>query len=330
MIVIRTKGNHKQGMGDIVGSIAIADCLKAKNEPCILAVDDDPEAVSAVKDSGHELVAFSSWNEEKKWWEKSKNIKCVVFNQLNSEKGKVVFVKNTCKCLVATVDDVGEAAAVADIRFNPLYHYPKSKTGPEYIPLKKVFQEMHGRKKKYSEKVEKFLVTLGGSDTWGFTPKVMKILQPLSDKLGKTTVITGSAYKHHAELKKTLKNWNGKIELLERVSAEEMARRMFEADLALCSGGLTLFEIACCGTPAAVLSNEPWELETAGAMEKLGYGVSLGFGKNLDEKFLSDTVKKFVSDCGFRKKHGANGRKLVDGCGAERIAKDIIKKVQKI
>jgi len=327
MIAIRTKGNHKQGMGDITGSLAVADELLKKKMPCLLIIDNDIEAIEALETSGHKFITVSSWPEEMDWWRgPGSKIQCVLFNQLNSDIEKVRFLKENVKCIIATFDDIGPSAEIADIRFNPLYYYRDSKTGPEYIPLKKVFQDTHELSKAYKPEVEKFLITLGGSDTWGFTPEMIKILSPLSAKLGQTTIIIGSAYKHQKELDEELKKWNGKVEILKRIPSEEMAKRMFESDLALCSGGLTVFEMACCGTPAAVLSNEPWELETAGAMEKLGYGRSLGFGKNINEDFVLKTVKEFASDKDLREKHGIRGKKLVDGKGAERVATDIITK----
>ena len=56
---------------------------------------------------------------------------------------------------------------------------------------------------------------------------------------------------------------------------------MRSADLAICSAGLTLFELACLGTPVVVICAEIFEEETAQYMEKNGFGINLGFGERV-------------------------------------------------
>ena len=64
--------------------------------------------------------------------------------------------------------------------------------------------------------------------------------------------------------------------------ASRMADLMTAADLAITAGGLTLFELACVGTPALVVCAERWGVETAERLAREGAAMHLGFGGDLD------------------------------------------------
>jgi spore coat polysaccharide biosynthesis predicted glycosyltransferase SpsG len=98
---------------------------------------------------------------------------------------------------------------------------------------------------------------------------------------------------------------------------------MLKHDMAISAGGMTLLELAKCGIPCLVLGSEKQEAETAIFMEKLGFGLNLGFSKKFPKKQLIDNTNYLIENYSLRKSMNKIGIKLVDGKGAKRIAKII-------
>ena len=321
-ILIRTRGNHQQGMGDLVGSEALARaCLSQGIKVAVLA-EPDPEALTYLQDArlthfpagslSHDCQIVREWAPD-----------CLVVNLLRSASEYLEALRPLVKLLV-TLDDDGPAAALADLCINPLYPIPGSLDSPAFIPLKSEFQKLNRRSRAWRPEVERILVTLGGADTYGFSPLVVRALATIPEGIW-ITVILGPAFRHFAEMQTALKDWAGRPFVLEHY-VTEMGRYLIAADLAICSGGLTLFEMACVGTPAVVVCGEPFEVATASRLAKQGFGVNLGFGEDCTEGAIHRAVMELINDKAGRAAMGRRGRELVDGRGAPRSLEAICKK----
>ena len=322
-VILRTKGGHKQGMGDIMGSLALADAFQDRGVETLFIVDDGKEALRCIKDHGYRVIPTKNDGEETSYL-KFFSPHVILVNQLNNPRRYLENLKKNTLLLV-TVNDAGEGAQVADIRFNPLYRTPRAFCGPEFAPLKREFQKTS--KRHVRKKVENILITLGGSDTYGFTPKVVSALRSIPKEVS-ITVLLGPAFKHKKELERVLSNVNRPFTIVR--NAKNMADLIAGADIAVCSGGNTLFEVACMGTPAVVVCCEPFEEETAMMMKKKGFGISLGFGKSLEEKCIFKAVNDLMENYELRLHMSKNGKKLVDGKGAKRSVEIIIKKMEEV
>jgi len=310
-------------MGDVIGSLAIADAFRAKGAEIMFIVDNDKEALRCIEKHGYTVALVQSEGEE------VSNLisfrpDAIIVNQLNNPPQYLKNLKPHAR-LLATVDDAGEGAKVADLRFNPLYRAPDAFYGPEFAPLRKEFKKVD-EKPCIRKRVKNILVTLGGSDTYGFTPKVVSALSDIPREIS-ITVLLGPAFRHGEELKKALRDADRPFTIVRDVNANEMLALIARADIVVCSGGNTLYEVACLGAPAVIVCSEPFEEETAERMEEKGFGINLGFGKNLEMKRIFKAVNDLMENYKLRLQMGKKGKKLVDGRGAERIAETIEKKL---
>jgi spore coat polysaccharide biosynthesis predicted glycosyltransferase SpsG len=107
-----------------------------------------------------------------------------------------------------------------------------------------------------------------------------------------------------------------------------MAALMLRADLAVTAGGITLFELACLGTPAIVVCGERFEMETAERMHEAGAALHAGFGGDLEPARLSSALDSLAGDFELRKRMSARGREMVDGQGAHRVMALIRENIQ--
>jgi spore coat polysaccharide biosynthesis predicted glycosyltransferase SpsG len=103
----------------------------------------------------------------------------------------------------------------------------------------------------------------------------------------------------------------------------DVARRMTEADIAVTAGGTTTFEMAMLGLPALIVQIADNQRPNAQAWDRAGAAVDLGPLEHLDTDHLCDTLVKLAGDSGLRGRMARLGRECVDGCGAERIVREL-------
>ena len=321
-ILIRTRGNHQQGMGDLVGSEAVGRAFRSQGMEVAVLAEPDPEATAYLQKA--ELAHFHAGSISQdcavvQEWAPD----CLVINMLRSAPEYLATLRPLVKLLV-TMDDDGPAATLADLCINPLYPIPGALSSPDFIPLKSEFQELNRQSRTWRQRVQSILVTLGGADTYGFSPRVVRAISSIPAGIS-LKVILGPAYRHDAEMNAALEDLAGRPWVVER-NVAEMGRYMAEADLAICSAGLTLFEMACAGTPVIVVCGEPFEVATASRLSALGFGVNLGFGVDCTEAAICRAVMDLISNGARRAAMGRRGRELVDGRGARRSMKAILEK----
>ena len=321
-IVFRTEGNHRQGMGDLMGCLALADECAKHSDDILFVISGGDEAVVTITEKGYRFCSAASFGAERRILSEF-HPDVILVNKLNNDPAYVKSVKELAD-LVVTMDDAGEGARHADLRVNPLYHVPEAVTDPQYIALRSEFLESHRQAKIIRSEVRELLVTQGGSDTYGFTPRIIRALEKMACR-SHCIVVIGPAFRHHAELQQAM--GASKLNLTVVRDARNMAELMRNADLAITAGGLTMFELACVGTPSLVVCAEPFEVETADRLEEAGAVLNLGFGGSLDYTRLPASVDALAEDAEMRSAMSRCGKQLVDGKGCERIVRLIRERV---
>ena len=315
-ILFRTKGNHRQGMGDVMGSLAIAEAFREGNnqDKISFLIDNDPEPIKEIgkrdyiinvaEDIGQEISYIQSIQPD-----------VIIVNMLKNDIERLEFFKQSSKLLV-TIDDSGAAAKLSDIRINPLYYTDGAINEPEYIALGKEFISANKKDKTIKGEVGNILVTQGGADTYGFTPKIISALSEIEETIH-INVVIGPAFKNFEELNEAVKRSKRCFNLLYNV--HNMCQLIQNADMVITGGGNTMFEIACLGIPALVVCGDTFEEETAGRMEKWGIVENMGFGLNVSQKEILEKAELLIKDAKKRSEMSMNGRKRTDGRGAERV-----------
>jgi UDP-2,4-diacetamido-2,4,6-trideoxy-beta-L-altropyranose hydrolase len=323
-VVIRADGSHALGMGHIYRTLNLADAMSSWAKVSFVTRGD---SIAAIKLAEKYPTKTTKNDDEEYTLLKAIHPDVVIVDKLNTDGAYMRRLKTTNRVLVS-FDDCGEGVNQADIAFNVLYQCEKKKQGstivftePSYAIINPHFSET--RKKERIGAI-RILVTLGGADTLGLTQTVIETLDSLSEEFTITTVI-GPAFKHYKEIDKAVTACIHKIDV--RLNISDMWNVMAESDLAISAGGNTLFELAATGTPAIVLCEELFELETADRMMEAGTCENLGYSKPLDEKRLKLTAQKMINDPDKRKSMGLAGKRLVDGLGSNRVSEIIRKKL---
>ena len=307
-------------MGDITSSLAIAEEFRSHGNGVIFIINSNKKVVDLVSQKGFESNTAKSMAELTNSLN-GRQFDIVILNQMNTPEDEALLFKRHSKMLV-TIEDTGSSTQYADLRFNILYPIDDSINDFKFIPLASVFQDKHRIPKEIKEDVENILVTQGGSDTYGFTPKIAKALYNVPANIS-INVVLGPNFSHDSELNDMMEESPRKLNLIREKN--DLSDLMLETDLAISGGGNTLFELACLGVPTIVVCGETFEVITANRLQKEGFCINLGFGKNVDEREIYNTVNRLFCDANLRINMSTKGKKLIDGSGIKRMVEAITK-----
>ena len=173
--------------------------------------------------------------------------------------------------LLCTFDDAGSGAALADLHVTALAtvrgESPAGKKvliGTDYL----IFPPEVAQLRRVRTEKKRWIVTLGGSDTYGATISVIKWLNA---RCTPATIVLGPAFSHDSAIS-MLDSENLTI----KRSVPSLLKELADHDLAISGGGRTAFEAAVLGVPTAIIANEPWEVAHAKYLQSLGCSVFAG------------------------------------------------------
>lgn len=228
------------------------------------------------------------------------------------------------------LDELGATHFPSDIVFNcnsvskttkyQKEKYTKVYMGSEYVLLRKEFSGL--AKRSIQSRLRRILVTCGGTDMKGLSLKILRALQPFLKEC-EVTLLVGPDFKFRDELNRLL---NVMRNIVIKENVKDMRQEMLRSDLAIASGGTTMYELAACGTPAVILCQYEHQNEFANVLEEQGVLVNLGIGEIVDESAIEESVRSLLFDVDKRKAMSGAGQSIIDGNGARRVAQ-IIQKV---
>jgi spore coat polysaccharide biosynthesis predicted glycosyltransferase SpsG len=166
------------------------------------------------------------------------------------------------------------------------------------------------------------VITFGGSDPQGFTLKAARALSGLPAAI-EIVAVAGPAFSYQREFEALEKELRRRVPLMRQVEGH-IADLMFEADLVVCSGGMTVYEIAALGTPGLVLAQNTREEARMRAFARRGSIEFLGLGTEVAEDSIAARTRALLEDAAARRAMSRNGRSMVDGLGAERAAELVL------
>ena len=163
---------------------------------------------------------------------------------------------------VVNFEDEGSGAGEADLVINALYN-DKSRDahflyGPRYFCLRDEFAS--GCRNVFRPEARTVLISFGGTDHSDFTRKSLDVVEPICRERGMDIrVVAGPGYAHREALEQHLAQLdNPRIAFTHATNV--MSRMMEGADMAVCSAGRTVYELAHMRAPAIVMAHHEREL----------------------------------------------------------------------
>jgi spore coat polysaccharide biosynthesis predicted glycosyltransferase SpsG len=283
MFAICVESSHQKGMGHLFRAINLISFFRDHDGPSIVFMNrhQPSENILSREEIDFEIVPLedlkSNW--ESKLIAKY-GIQVWINDRLDTDIRHAQNVKAAHIKLV-TFDDHGSGAALADLHFAPLVFEDAQKLqgrkvfhGTEYLALNPDINKY----KRLRKTADRLLITLGGSDTYGVTLKVVDLIKKRTQS---ATIVIGPAFEHRDELKKLLPNSyqfkSGVPSLIQEFSLY---------DIAITGGGVTPFEANASGLPCMIIANEWFEIPAAKYLHQIGSSVFAGHWSELGEGLL--------------------------------------------
>lgn len=285
MYALCLESSHQRGMGHLFRGIQLYHYIAGqKGERVVVLINHDLIAIDILKKEQipYEVVCFEDTKSD---WESRLIEKYQIDVWLNdkyqTERVLYQHVKKNEKVLLVAIDEEGGHDDLLDVHFVGMVFqkdfYPKGRyifQGMDYIVLnEELAQYQHIRKK-----AEKIIVSMGGSDTYGVTVKVLKIL-----KKNKITadIVVGPSFRHMKELSSILSE---EYHLYQNLPS--LIKKFSEYDVAITGGGVTCLEAAAAGMPCIIIASEIFEIDTAKQLETLDAAVFAGYHARIQEDKL--------------------------------------------
>lgn len=173
-------------------------------------------------------------------------------------------------------EDEGTGAALACLVINALYEKSGStsrvRCGPDYFCLRDEFAQ--ARRNPLRPEVRTLLISFGGTDQHNATLRVLNIVAPICLAFGiAIRIVAGPGYAHKLALEQRLAELGNP--LIRFTWATNIMSRMMEgADLAICSAGRTVYELAHMRIPGLVLATHAREAMHTFARPRHGFAFA--------------------------------------------------------
>ncbi len=332
-ILFRVDGSRVLGMGHVYRSLAVAEALResSRAEIGFLMSADHAEGIATVSRSGYPVRVFKPGGLEALLDSIRDFAPSVVINDLplveETYLRSLAHLGALTVNLVDTLEDLERVSQDAQFVISVMNEDRETPEGfyggPAFAILRRHFQ---GRERAFREKPARILLTFGGADPQSLTLKVAKALAPLTKDV-EVVSVAGPAFPHTLVFEALQRTSGCHLPLVRGVDVQ-IADLMLDADLVLCSGGMSVYEIAALGTPGVVLAQNAREDRRMREFSRFGTIEYLGLGVDVDESAILGTVRRILTDPGRRRAMSAKGRSLVDGFGAARAAEIVLEQAQ--
>ncbi|MDA7594256.1 hypothetical protein N8717_04765 [Candidatus Pelagibacter sp.] len=301
-----------EGYGHIFRCMAISSALnefKIKNK-FLVSSKDKKKILSKEK----LLNNFNWYKSKKKTFNIINKYELVIVDSIIIKKKYLEELKNKCKYLVYINDyhrwKINNILHIDWTLFSKKQVNKTEINGHTYTPLRKEFWT--NDKVKIRKKIKKIFIFFGGADIHNLSYKICKIINSFK-KNYLVTVISKNKF--------NFKN----TKCVKYMNAKSIKKNILNSDLVITSGGQTLYELANLGAPALVVSETKYDLEDVNAWQKQKSIIYLG--KWNAKNFTKTFIKKFeaIEPHLIRNRLSKNGKKIIDGKGALRLVKEILK-----
>lgn len=167
--------------------------------------------------------------------------------------------------------------------------YSKLLLGPEYVIFNDGFRNIDLSKKITNTTTSKptVLLNFGGADRLNLTLSVYRQLMKISNQIGEINIVVGKLYGPIEELTQCINANSGILKSNLFINTNKMPELMLESDLAITSGGLTVWELLYLKIPNMVISTSERERITAEALSLRKCIVNMGH-ETVGENFLKE------------------------------------------
>jgi len=328
-MIIRADADAKIGTGHVMRSLALAQAwqLQGGDVQWVTTCELAP-LIKIIEENGFKLTRIQDPLDVSSVAAiiRKKPDSVIVMDgyHLNSE-----YQKQMCafEVPVLVIDDAAlEPFYYADFILNPVFQadtYPYQCAestlklfGPRYALLRREFEGLPTASR-FPEQATDILITMGGADAPNFSSRILDVFNTIESVDLNIRLIIGAANPHEAKLKLKAKENRHKVKLIGQVP--NLSEEILAADVVVSAAGVTAWELAFLGVPAALVAIVDNQKDIAKGMAQSYAAVSLGSWDLWDPERAADKLTSLITDVGQRKSLSQYAKQLVDGQGCHRV-----------
>lgn len=335
--IIRADGSVDIGHGHIFRTLVLAQALVELGWDVHYCCRDLPGApLGRVRDAGHALHLLSATLDEAvdaasiSDTARAIGATVVVVDRYATESNAYAAWR-AAGLRVAAIDDLAEHPFPVDVLINQnsnaaaLGYVTDPDTvrllGPRYALVRPVYREHRPAQAPRVDTVGRVLVFMGGADRDDATSRVLRALLAVSDTV-EITVVIGAAYPHGDALAAVAQSAQPRVRIVR--DAAHLAELMSWADLAISAGGSVVWELSCLGVPTLIAPIADNQVDVAVDLQARGAARYLGPMASLDDPALEGALSAALGDPARLAQLASGAYTLVDGAGAERVARHLV------
>lgn len=197
----------------------------------------------------------------------------------------------------------------------------KTLLGPKYLLLREEFRNLISTKKR-NGKVNRLLISFGGSDPTNETMKVLRAVDSLGYPHLSVDVVIGFSNPKYSSIKRFCAH---KPHLNIHYQIDYIAELMVNADLAIGAGGSSTWERCYAGLPTITIETAPNQSEILNYLSELKVIDHLGKSKEISEKDLINRLQYLIDRPDLVKEMSRKSQTLMEEVEIGAVAKLIAK-----
>lgn len=332
-LLIRADADVAMGTGHVMRCLALAQAWQDAGGHCVFAMAESTPAVERrLQEEGMEvepLHATAGTAEDAKHTGQlagKKNAAWTVVDGYRFGSSYQLAIRAAGFKLLFLDDNVHAETYSADLVLNQNIHAtaglyasrePNTRLllGPRYAMLRREFRRWRNWKRELPARGRKILVTMGGSDPNNLTAKVIEAVRQVSAPDLEMVVLVGGSNPHLRLAEASVRRDSMRL----ITDTPDVTDWMTWADVAIAGAGTTFWEMCFLGLPGILLVLAENQEGVAAAADKMGISWSLGSGSEVSASSIADKLAELLNSNDIRASQSSEGRKLVDGRGAERV-----------
>ncbi len=329
-VAVRTDAGPDIGLGHVRRCLTLAGALRELGVESLFAFAGEPRAREWLEASDFETVPVEPARDLAFTIEHCRAHQARVIVVDSPSIGTAYLTALTAAGLrVIVIDDLADHELPVDLVVNAsagaerLQYRGVPSTrfllGPRYVLLRPQFG--HSGARSVPDRARRILVTVGGGDPIDLTSRLVAWTTRALGAV-EQDVVVGPFSAPTEALRVAVEAAGGRVVLHE--DPKDMAALMRAADVALCGGGQTTYELAATGTPAIAIRLADDQGVNLKELSEVGTLVWAGDAGNPDlETAIRNALAILAEDPPSRVRMSRCGRALIDGEGAGRVARVI-------
>ena len=329
-VAVRTDAGPEIGLGHVRRCLTLAGALRELGVESLFAFAGDSLAREWLEASDFEVVPVEPARDLVGTLEHCRAHQARVIIVDSPSLGSADLTALTAAGLrVVVIDDLADHELPVDLVVNasagaarlPYRGAPRTRflLGPRYVLLRPQFGQAGTRS--VPDRARRILVTVGGGDPLDLTSRLVGWVTRALGAV-EQDVVVGPFTARREALRVAVEAAGGRVVLHE--DPKDLAALMLAADMALCGGGQTAYELAATGTPALAIRLAENQTLNLTALAEAGTLAWVGDAGEADlEAKIGPALAGLADDPMRRAQMSRQGRVLVDGRGAGRVARAV-------